>query len=158
MLVPGEKVMEGMLGAARMEPDHGPTCGQHGAVSDQHCLSCRDPCQEFPRDSSNSWGFSFLLPCRQYLGAELQERRRKKRAKGNQRNQGFDAFPFEPVGLQNQVVMGEGLRCTSRVLLRMEHAPGSLCPVCIWESQARPPCACCPVLKGRHCPSWQTAG
>lgn len=41
----------------------------------------------------------------------------KKRVKGNQRNQGFDAFLFEPRGLQSWAVMGEGLWCNSGVLL-----------------------------------------
>ena len=41
-----------------------------------HHLGCRDPCQEFPRDSCHSQGFSFLLLHRQDLGDELLRGRR----------------------------------------------------------------------------------
>lgn len=75
------------------------------------------------------------------------------RVKGNQRNQGFDAFVFELRGLQSWAVMGQGLRCAGG----MEHGEGSLQSIGTWESQTRPPSAQGLVLEGKRCPSWQTA-
>lgn len=86
--------------------------------------------------------FSFLLLCVQYL--ELNCSRGgagEKGAKGNQRNQGFDAFPFEPRVWQSRAVMGEGLWCDGGVLLQDGVWTGVLSScLCLGKTSQAPIC------------------
>lgn len=118
MPVPAEKVIEGILGAARMEPVHGPANGQtRGRVTDISSAA-EISARNFPGTGAAPSDFHFCSCAGSTWELKsLGGGGGRKRAKGNQRNQGFDAFPFEPRGLQNQAVVGEGFQCESR----MEH-------------------------------------